>query len=164
VPDTRGRVLAGYDPSNTTGRLTDSTSQGVSAATVGNVGGEQAHTLIVGELTAHSHGINDPTHTHGINDPTHAHSVNDPTHYHGTTNGGLFLASGTTFNYQTVGGGAIDTIPVTQNSATGISIYASATGISTAAAGTGISTQATGSSAGHNNIQPSLIVGWIIKT
>jgi microcystin-dependent protein len=64
VPDLAGRVTAGYDPGNATGRLTGSTAQGVSAAAIGNAGGEQAHTQILAELVSHNHGVTDPGHTH----------------------------------------------------------------------------------------------------
>jgi microcystin-dependent protein len=66
VPDLRGRVIAGFDASNATGRLTASTAQGVSASTLGNTGGEQAHTLTTPELAAHTHAstLTDPGHLH----------------------------------------------------------------------------------------------------
>lgn len=35
------------------------------ARDVGDVGGEQEHTLTAGELPAHTHGVTDPQHTHG---------------------------------------------------------------------------------------------------
>lgn len=69
VPDLRGRLVAGYDPSNATGRLTQSTTQGVSASTIGNTGGEQAHTQQVSELVSHNHSISDPTHDHTVAPP-----------------------------------------------------------------------------------------------
>lgn len=65
LPDRRGRVAAGYDAGNASGRLTGSTVQGVSASTLGNAGGEQAHTQASGELATHSHGVTDPQHDHG---------------------------------------------------------------------------------------------------
>jgi microcystin-dependent protein len=55
LPDMRGRVPAGYDNGNETGRLTEVTSQGVSASTLGNTGGEQAHTQTESELYPHTH-------------------------------------------------------------------------------------------------------------
>jgi len=76
LPDLRGRVVAGFDSGNATGRLTASTAQGVSAAALGNTGGEQAHTLSTAELAVHNHGVSDPGHTHQM---------------HG--DGGLFSAS-----------------------------------------------------------------------
>src|SRR5580658_34735 len=63
VPDLRGRFVAGFDSGNATGRLTGSTAQGVSASTLGNTGGEQAHTMTSGELVSHNH--TDSGHSHG---------------------------------------------------------------------------------------------------
>jgi microcystin-dependent protein len=69
VPDLRGRFIAGFDSANSSGRLTKSTTQGVSASTLGNTGGEQAHTMASGELVAHSHPVT-------ITDPGHGHTTN----------------------------------------------------------------------------------------
>jgi microcystin-dependent protein len=66
LPDLRGRAVYGFDSGNATGRLTASTSQGVSASTLGNTGGEQAHTLSTAELAAHNHAAN-------VTDPGHGH-------------------------------------------------------------------------------------------
>lgn len=52
VPDIRGRVVAGYDNSNATGRLTGSPTGGVSAAVIANAGGEEGHTLTSAEVPA----------------------------------------------------------------------------------------------------------------
>jgi len=91
VPDARGRVSAGYDSGNASGRLTASTGQGVSAAAVGNSGGEQAHAQQISEM---------PSHNHTINDPGHSHSMEN-----GTGSGG-------------VGGGGTNNPPAGTNSAT----------------------------------------------
>lgn len=64
VPDTRGRFIAGFDSGNATGRLTNSVSGGVSAAAMGNTGGEQAHQITLAELASHPHGVSDPGHAH----------------------------------------------------------------------------------------------------
>lgn len=86
VPDLRGRAIAGYDPSNASGRLTGSTSQGVSAAALGNTGGEQAHTLIAAEAAI-------LTYTSLVSDPGHNHTINQGA-YNG--NGGNFAAFSST--------------------------------------------------------------------
>lgn len=82
LPDGRGRFLAGFDPSNGTGRLNAAVSGSVNGGILGAVGGEQYHYLSAAELAVHSHGVNDPSHIHGVGDPGHAHSVADPTHAH----------------------------------------------------------------------------------
>lgn len=142
VPDCRGRVLAGYDPSNATGRLTEAQTQGVSAAAIGNTGGEQGHTQTTGEMPVHSHGVSDPSHVHGLNDPGHFHEVN----------GSFATAYGS-------GGNGTDAYPSGNSNTSN-----STTGIAMGYAYTGISIQNAGSGGAHNNVQPTLIVNWIIKT
>lgn len=170
LPDGRGRVLVGQDPSNATGRLTANTSQGVSAATLGNAGGEQSHTLATGELAAHNHGVNDPSHIHGVGDPghghgvadpTHAHSVADPTHTHGvgdpghahTLDGNVWAnyfdsapdkfaedPGGQVIGTQAKGGPAVGTFA----SGTGVYLGAAYTGIGIYGAATGIAIDGSG--------------------
>ena len=163
VPDMRARGLAGYDPGNATGLLTLSTAQGISAATIGNTGGEQGHTLITGELASHNHGVTDPGHTHPVTDPHHAHAISDPTHDHnvvvpvnGSNGGGApggvnaVFAAGTTYT--------------TATAATGITVLTAATGITNQTNTTGITTNNAGSGNTHNNVSPTIIVNFIIKT
>lgn len=128
VPDFRGCVPAGYDPGNSTGRLTGA-SGGVSAATMGAAGGEQTHTLTVGEMPSHSHGVNETPHSHGL------------------TNVNLIYTSGAG-PYDFVGG----------------SSFNRPAGNSTDSASTGITIQANGSGGAHNNVQPTRIIGFVIKT
>jgi microcystin-dependent protein len=66
LPDCRARYIAGGDAANSTGRLTANTAQGISAATLGNTGGEQSHTPQASEMASHSHGVTDPGHSHGV--------------------------------------------------------------------------------------------------
>lgn len=190
IPDGRGRVLAGMDPSNATGRLTGAFAGGSSAAALGNGGGEQGHVLSVGELVSHSHGMNDPGHAHGVADPSHAHSVADPAHSHGYSDPGHAhtLDSNVWANYfdagpdkfqedpagqvigtQAKGGPAVGTFAASTGIAiaaagTGIGIFGAFTGIAIDGAGTGVTTQAAGSSGAHNTVQPTLITNHIIKT
>lgn len=68
LPDCRARYIAGGDAANSTGRLTANTAQGISAATLGNTGGEQSHTQTQAELVSHTHSnfLTDPGHLHAI--------------------------------------------------------------------------------------------------
>lgn len=56
LPDMRGRVAAGRDDMGGTAanRLTSGGS-GINGATLGAAGGAQTHTLVVGEMPAHTH-------------------------------------------------------------------------------------------------------------
>ena len=151
VPNTCGRVLAGYDPGNATGLLTASTSQGVSASALGNTGGEQAHTNTLAETAVHNHGVNDPTHAHGVSDPTHNHNYN--------VEGNIGSPAGYSDNSPNEGN---QTVGIYSGGAT-TSTDLSSTNITIEGAYTEISIQNAGSGAAHNNVQPTLIVGWIIK-
>ena len=53
LPDMRGRVAGGIGD-----------GVGLTARTMGNVVGSETHTLTVGEMPTHNHGIIDPGHTH----------------------------------------------------------------------------------------------------
>jgi microcystin-dependent protein len=140
VPDLRGRVPAGND--SATGRLNGSDMSGL---TPGSTGGEATHVLAAGEMPVHSHGVTDPTHTHGYTDPTHVHQQNPSTVIDATGGSGPSGAIGS--------GGS----PV-------VNTAAAATGITISAAGTGISIQNAGGGGAHNNVQPTIIVNYIIKT
>ena len=126
VPDMRGRVPAGFDSANGTGRLTGQTG-GISAATLGNSGGEQTHTLSTAELAAHSHGVTDAGHVHSLPAQTMVF----------TGAADVFQHSGA--NNMTLGG-------------------------NTGSSSSNITIQNAGSGSAHNNVQPGLVVNYIIKT
>ena len=157
VPDLRGSVIAGYDPSNATGRLTTS----VSAASIGNFGGEQSHILSTDELAVHTHNITDAGHNHNVTDPAHSHNVTDPGHSHtyGSANsvgiGGEPAASGT---------GVKNNALNTTTDSTNISIVSSATGLTVNTNTTGIVVNNSTGGSAHNNTQPTFILMYIIKT
>ena len=135
VPDMRGRVPIGAG-----------TGSGLTARTLAATLGEETHALSAGEGPSHNHTVtvSDPGHNHTIADPGHAHSTN-----------GLVPAGGGGSYW---GGGTSGLNAVSAN--------ANVTGIGIAAATTGITatTVATGSGVAHNNMQPSTVVQYIIKT
>ncbi|MGO8916215.1 MAG: phage tail protein [Stellaceae bacterium] len=151
VPDKRGRVGAGYDPGNATGRLTAITSQGVSAASLGDAGGEQAHTQTNAELVGHSHSATSSstsTSTSSVTDPGHAHAYySNNSGQAGTNNPPLSSASGAENQ-------AFSTTPST----TSISVSTSTTTTTSTAIG------ADGGGNAFNVVQPTIILNYIIKT
>ena len=56
LPDCRGRVLGAIG-----------TGVGLSARALGDTVGAETHTLTIGEMPAHNHGVNDPGHKHNSN-------------------------------------------------------------------------------------------------
>lgn len=190
VPDARGRTLFGHDPSNTTGRLNNAATGGISATLVGNVGGVQTHTQLATEIATHNHNvaitIHDPghahtfvgtAHTHAYDDPKHTHTVSDPGHDHTYSKGvinsstSLTVVTGTTatnFYNPTNTQTSSDTTGVTNAiSATGITINNATAGGTIINDTTGITTSNTvgnaGSSAAMNIINPGIVVNYFIK-
>lgn len=134
IPDLRGRAIAGLDNMG-----------GVDAGrldwanTLGTTGGAQTHTLSSAEM---------PSHTH--TQDAHAHSIYDPTHTHGLSTksnaGGFSTEAPARALY------GADTAVSTMNAYTGISINANTA-----------TNQNTGGGGAHNNMQPTILLNYIIK-
>ena len=116
------------------GTYTDPVSGSVSR-TLGAALGAEKHVLTVAELAAHDHGGG--SHTHNLN-----------ANY---TNSGAAQAGSSYSNTNKVGGGAIN--PTLVN-----------TTIVAGAASSGAIITSQGSNTAHNNMQPTLVVNYIIKT
>lgn len=155
VPDLRGRVIAGVDNmgGSAASRLTSTTITGGGDA-VGEVGGAQTHTLSTSEMPSHthiqdSHNHTQNAHSHGITDPGHLHSTQNSFGNGGTTNSGPY--------YYNLGSALAG--PNTGSAATGISINnATPTNVATTA-----TNQPTGGGGAHNNVQPTMVMNYIIK-
>jgi microcystin-dependent protein len=111
---------------------------GAIGAAVAGSGGEATHTLSIGEMPVHNHGINDPGHNHS---PIYSGSVGG-----NVISGSFGVQGGSTYNVAPITGGLLSPTTVTNN------------------AYTGISTQNTGGGAAHNNVQPYLCLNYIIRT
>ena len=134
LPDLRGRVIAGVD--NMGGAAANritSGNSGITGTSLGASGGVEAVTL-----SAAQSGL-----------PAHNHTINDAGHAHTTTASSFGGNSGGTGLYN----------PTNANSWT-------SSGVNTNTATTGITINnvtAQNASASHNNVQPSIIMNYIIK-
>jgi microcystin-dependent protein len=125
VPDERGRMRVAYDGGGT-GRMTSPVNAGV----MGSNGGEQAHTLITGEMPSH-------THAASVTDTGHTHNMN--------------VASSQTTNSETTGVLAHGGFYGTPANETNPNMIASGT------TGISITNALQGGSNAHNNVQPSIV-------
>lgn len=139
VPDLRGRTIFGRDNMGGTAQNRVTTAgSAINGASVGASGGNQF-------LQQHNHGVTDPGHGHTVYDPGHAHN-----YYYARSFAGYGLSSP---NY----GNAIYTNDY------GKAMSYEGTGITFAGATTGITIQTNGSGTSEN-MPPTLILNYIIKT
>lgn len=187
TPDKRGRAGAGRDDMGAAGDAAASRLSALVLGTrLGNAGGTQTHTLIEAELAAHDHTATTAITVAGSGAHTHSGTTaSDGSHNHGGTTGNenSHNHSYTRYNSLTsVGGGGAETNiwKGTDGQNTGtqsshshtigtesahthtFSIGSSGTHTHTAT-GT-VTVNNAGSDNAHNNVQPTIIENWIIKT
>lgn len=166
IPDLRGRVVAGVDNmgGSDAGRLDW-------ANTLGTVGGTQTHTLTTAEMPSHTHIQNSHNHTQNSHNHTqNSHNHTQNSHAHGSTNGINFATwtggvvtgqSGGSFNLPSGVGLSTGTAgtTATNNATTATNNATTATNNATTAVN-----QNTGGGGAHNNMQPTILLNYIIKT
>jgi len=137
LPDMRGRTPIG------TG-----TGTGLTGRNLGQTGGAETHTLTTSQMPSHTHSATTNTagnHFHTINDPGHSHVFQKPQ----SQNLGFGQQGNVTDGMQSYN---------TSTSFTGISINPAGAHTHT------VTINSEGSGGSHNNMQPFLVVNYIIKT
>jgi len=157
----------------------------VSAANHGHGTSVSPHNHTV-TLAPHVHNISDPRHIHGITDPAHKHSINDPGHDHRIDLDNAVGGHGVDDAAESIEGATDSgdaTTGITINEAlTGVRVGLAPTGItvlganvpasvgnttvsaSVQSADVSLSEASKGSGAAHENLQPYLVLNYIIKS
>lgn len=173
LPDLRGRVIAGQDDMGgvSANRLTGA-SGGVDGDILGAAGGSETHTLTEAELAVHDHSVNPPNTTSAGNSGNHYHSWSDVSntgsanHTHtlprrNDLGAGSRLAansSGSGSNATTSSSGSAHTHSVGGNTSNQIGSHTHTVDI------VAFNSVTAGSGSAHNNVQPTFILNYIIKT
>lgn len=146
LPDLVGRVIIGTSLSHS----------------LGDVGGEETHTLLSAEIPVHDHSI--PSHGHAntitATTPKFVHSITQPAFNYTAPNG---TAGGAATGSSAARGGT-STGTATRTASMAVSKHSAAActktgGVTDCAA---FDTQTTGSDTGHSNMQPYLSINYVI--
>ena len=118
--------------------------------TLGETGGAKTHTLTTAELAVHTHGTTEAAHGHNVTDPAHNHAPPGGMSYYAGFGSGIGGASHEIFANPLNAGYWSST----GNATTGISIVGNTTGLTVNNAGSGNA---------HNNLQPYVVMNYIIR-
>jgi microcystin-dependent protein len=174
VPDLRGRAPLGAG-----------TGSGLTARSLGTLGGYEGVTLAATEIPSHSHSVSESAHNHGVNESAHDHGTSESSHSHSFNDGGHDHGGiPSSISTYTTGVNSDGSLPVldsadigntngttssatasgdTGSSTTGLSVNDATTGISVQSATTGISVQNTGGGGSHSNMSPWVALTYLIK-
>lgn len=144
IPNLKGRVVVGQDASQTEFDV------------LGETGGAKTHTLQVSEMPSHTH-VQD-SHNHTQN----AHNHDQNSHYHQ-----IITRSGVVMQHELNGGSSVHGTRYNSNMANELATASStATNIANTATNnaTTATNQNTGGGGAHNNLQPYIVLNYIIKT
>jgi microcystin-dependent protein len=169
LPDLRGRVIAGQDDmgGSSANRLTG-LSGGVDGDTLGAAGGAESHTLTSAEIPAHTHpatSTSTSTSTASSSASSSA-SVSDPGHSHSYSVASPNVGNGSSSDSSAPWQQSNSTTN-TGHVGTGISVSVSTSVTTTVSTTTNTTTTVnnnTGGGGAHNNVQPTMILNYMIKT
>ena len=142
LPNLKGKVAVGLDSSQT------------EFDTLGETGGAKTHTLSISEMPSHTHIQNSHTHIQDAHNHTqnpHNHSTNTGEGYGAPRDAPSGGGDGYKANYYTPGL-VINNTTATNNATTATNQATTATN------------QNTGGDGAHNNLQPYIVLNYIIKT
>ena len=146
LPNMKGRVPVGFDSGQT------------EFDSLGEAGGAKTHTLTTAEMPSHTHTQNSHNHTQDA----HGHSINDPSHSHGMQAMGSNPSDNAGTNGYVLTGASADTqggFRSILGNFTGVTVNGNtATNQATTA-----TNQNTGGGGAHNNLQPYIVLNYIIK-
>jgi microcystin-dependent protein len=159
LPDLKGNVPVGRNTSDS------------QFDTLGETGGAKTHTLTTTEMPSHTHTQNAHTHTqdsHNHTQNAHNHGITDPGHFHTFNVWSFFVQTNLVSGFQTTSNtGVLASTVNTDTKTTGITIN-NQTPTNVATTATNQNTTATNQNAGgggaHNNLQPYIVLNYIIKT
>lgn len=138
VPDLRGRTVIGVGQGS-----------GLTNRTLAQMIGEETHLLITAELPNLTHVVSDPGHDHGS--AAHTHSLVT------SGNNGVVAIQNSGPNQGISGGGP-------GGGSWAVQATASTTPGNVTVSHTGITVSDTNGNGAHNNMQPSIVLNWLVKT